>query len=392
MQEIGRKTSDTRIKILFIIFLVVTLLLPILLVMGLYWVLNGDYFVMGNSGFIRVIISNICFLILINVIFYLIIKKIINIPSIIVGILMIICFIITLIFFIKPIILDIPYLDNPMTTYLQRLEFDESLGTGDNRNNYYIGGVDVEGKYHSFLITSKKYDETYDIWINNDFNNYAKIIYLPNTSVVMSFELLDELDDSLINQYPVSDDLGNDWTNFSIEINDTTYNLPLNLNEFIDDGWQIIPEDQDITLVGYEELYGSYDREWISLTNDDEQRIDVMVYNIQNVPITLDEGVVGGIYVMYDNYDFAGVDVRLPKGLMLGWSTIDDVINLYGKPYDRFENHSFTYRNDSYGRLEMIFNDAGVLNRVMMFNQKTYKDQIALSKDNNLAFLSSPPA
>lgn len=392
MQEIGRKTSDTRIKILFIIFLVVTLLLPILLVMGLYWVLNGDYFVMGNSGFIRVIISNICFLILINVIFYLIIKKIINIPSIIVGILMIICFIITLLFFIKPIILDIPYLDNPMTTYLQRLEFDESLGTGDNRNNYYIGGVDVEGKYHSFLITSKKYDETYDIWINNDFNNYAKIIYLPNTSVVMSFELLDELDDSLINQYPVSDDLGNDWTNFSIEINDTTYNLPLNLNEFIDDGWQIIPEDQDITLVGYEELYGSYDREWISLTNDDEQRIDVMVYNIQNVPITLDEGVVGGIYVMYDNYDFAGVDVRLPKGLMLGWSTIDDVINLYGKPYDRFENHSFTYRNDSYGRLEMIFNDAGVLNRVMMFNQKTYKDQIALSKDNNLAFLSSPPA
>ena len=146
------------------------------------------------------------------------------------------------------------------------------------------------------------------------------------------------------------------------------------MNEFIDDGWQIIPEDQDINLVGYEELYGSYDHEWISLTNDDEQRIDVMVYNIQNVPITLDEGVVGGIYVMYDNYDFAGVDVRLAKGLMLGWSTIDDVINLYGKPYDRFENHSFTYRNDSYGRLEMIFNDAGILNRVMMFNQKTYKE------------------
>ncbi len=392
MQKLGRKIDNPRIKILFIIFLFLTIFLPILLVMGLYWVLNGDFFVMGNSGFIRVIITNICFLILINVIFYLIIKKIINIPSIIVGILMIICFIITLIFFIKPIILDIPYLDNPMTTYLQRLEFDESLGTGDNRNNYYLGGVDVEGKYHSFLITSKKYDEAYDIWINNDFNNYAKVIYLPNTSVVMSFELLDNLDNTLIDQYPVSDDLGDDWTSFSIEINDTTYNLPLNLNEFIDDGWQIIPEDQDIILVGYEELYGSYDCEWISLTNDDEQRIDVMVYNIQNMPITLDKGIVGGIYVVYDNYDFAGVDVRLPKGLMLGWSNINDVLNLYGKPYDRFENHSFTYRNEEYGRMEMTFNDEGILYRVMMFNQKTYKEYSNFSKANNLLFLSNPPA
>ena len=57
----------------------------------------------------------------------------------------------------------------------------------------------------------------------------------------------------------------------------------------------------------------------VSLTNDREQDVSVCVF--QTPPesaIPVAESTVGGIHVIYGNYDFSGTELRLPGGLMLG--------------------------------------------------------------------------
>ena len=57
------------------------------------------------------------------------------------------------------------------------------------------------------------------------------------------------------------------------------------------------------------------------------------------------------VHVIHGNYDFSGTELRLPGGLMLGWSTKENVLELYGQPNDSFETtygaSTFTYQNDN---------------------------------------------
>lgn len=284
-------------------------------------------------------------------------------------------------FLVRPLVLDIPYLKRPEAAYLERLEFEYSRGIGDyGSDDYYLRGVDMTGERHSFEISEKRYEEGRALWGGNDYNLFAKVTYLPHTSTLMSLEFMTELDASGAELYPPSPELPNDWESFSIQINDTVYTLPVPLAAFLDDGWVISEEDAGLSLAGAEGPYASYEWEWVSLTNDHEQDISVCVFNTTESTIPVAESTVGGIHVIYGNYDFSGTELRLPGGLMLGWATREDVLKLYGQPNDSFEatygGYRLTYEIDDPldpASWKIGFDDSGILDDVMVHHQAYFR-------------------
>lgn len=270
-----------------------------------------------------------------------------------------------------------PYLKRPEAAYLERLEFEYSRGIGDyGSDDYYLRGVDMTGERHSFEISEKRYEEGRALWGGNDYNLFAKVTYLPHTSTLMSLEFMTELDASGAELYPPSPELPNDWESFSIQINDAVYTLPLPLADFLDDGWVISAEDAGLSLPGAEGPYASYEWEWVSLTNDREQTVSVCAFNPTESTIPVAESTVGGVHVIYGNYDFSGTELRLPGGLMLGWSTREDVLELYGQPSDSFEAYVLTYEtNDSFdlASWRLGFDDSGILDDVMVHHQSYFR-------------------
>ena len=80
-------------------------------------------------------------------------------------------------------ILDVPYLTNPPTVYLEnaRCDIEESTdGDGDTHTHYYLRGTDETGKEYSFTV-----DEDVASQISD---GYVRVRYLPNTSVIMEVE------------------------------------------------------------------------------------------------------------------------------------------------------------------------------------------------------------
>ena len=238
----------------------------------------------------------------------------------------------------------------------------------------------MTGERHSFEISEKRYEEGRALWGGNDYNLFAKVTYLPHTSTLMSLEFMTELDASGAELYPPSPELPNDWESFSIQINDTVYTLPVPLAAFLDDGWVISEEDAGLSLAGAEGPYASYEWEWVSLTNDHEQDISVCVFNTTESTIPVAESTVGGIHVIYGNYDFSGTELRLPGGLMLGWATREDVLKLYGQPNDSFETtyggYRLTYEIDDPldpASWKIGFDDSGILDDVMIHHQAYFR-------------------
>ena len=284
-------------------------------------------------------------------------------------------------FLVRPLVLDIPYLKRPEAAYLERLEFEYSRGIGDyGSDDYYLRGVDMTGERHSFEISEKRYEEGRALWGGNDYNLFAKVTYLPHTSTLMSLEFMTELDTAGAELYPPSPELPNDWESFSIQINDTVYTLPVPLAAFLDDGWVISEEDAGLSLAGAVGPNASYEWEWISLTNDREQVVSICVFNTTESTISVAESTVGGIHVIYGNYDFSGTELRIPCGLMLGWSTREDVLKLYGQPNDSFEatygGYSLKYEIDNPydpASWRLGFDDSGILDDVMVHHQAYFR-------------------
>lgn len=171
-------------------------------------------------------------------------------------------------------------------------------------------------------------------------------------------------------------DLPNDWESFSIQINDRVYALPVSISAFLDDGWEISEEDAGLYLAGADGLDASYEWEWVDLTNDHEQTVSVCAFNTTESTIPVIESTVGGIYVIYGNYDFSGTELRLPGGPMLGWSTRDDVLELYGEPNDISKSGCLTYKTDvtiDAASWKIGFDDSGILDNVMVHRQAYFR-------------------
>lgn len=276
-------------------------------------------------------------------------------------------------FLIPPVILDLPYLDHPETTYLCRLSFDDDL-TGDGPVRYDLRGVGIDGSIHSFSVNAQEYDEGQEQWLE-DNELRAKITYLPHTDVVMSLDYLYILDEQAEELYPSSASLPDDWQSFAIQINDTVYSLPAPLDTFLKDGWMMSAEEAKLQLPGADEPYERYRSQDVRLSNAQGQRIDVTVYNTTEETIDIAQGTVGHLYVIYGNHDFAGTDLRIPGGLMLGWATREEVLARYGEPRDEAKD-SLIYQADDLAteRWRLSFDESGYLDEVMILAQEYHRN------------------
>ena len=374
--SLGNKKSKAEIR-LFVLSLVVILFLPITIFMVLDWFVHSDTLTIGITGFIQTAIVNGCVGLVATIIAVVFVIKLIQPDTSFKqkvgrGAAIILCAVAAF-FLVRPLVLDIPYLKRPEAAYLERLEFDYERGIGDyGSDSYYLRGVDMTGERHSFSISEKRFEDGRGLWSENDFDLFAKVTYLPHTSTLMTLEFMAGLDAAGAELYPPSPELPNGWESFSIQINDTVYTLPVPLAVFLDDGWVISEEDVDIYLAGADSPSASYEWEWVSLTNDREQDVSVCVFNTTESAIPVAESTVGGIHVIYGNYDFSGTELRLPGGLMLGWSTREDVLELYGQPDDSFESYSLTYETDDpvdRAYWNLFFDDSGILDDVMVHHQ-----------------------
>ena len=374
--SLGNKKSKAEIR-LFVLSLVVILFLPITIFMVLDWFVHSDTLTIGITGFIQTAIVNGCLGLVATIIAVVFVIKLIQPDTSFKqkvgrGAAIILCAVAAF-FLVRPLVLDIPYLKRPEAAYLERLEFDYERGIGDyGSDSYYLRGVDMTGERHSFSISEKRFEDGRGLWSENDFDLFAKVTYLPHTSTLMTLEFMAELDAAGAELYPPSPELPNGWESFSIQINDTVYTLPVPLAVFLDDGWVISEEDVDIYLAGADSPSASYEWEWVSLTNDREQDVSVCVFNTTESAIPVAESTVGGIHVIYGNYDFSGTELRLPGGLMLGWSTREDVLELYGQSDDSFESYSLTYETDDpvdRAYWNLFFDDSGILDDVMVHHQ-----------------------
>ena len=374
--SLGNKKSKAEIR-LFVLSLVVILFLPITIFMVLDWFVHSDTLTIGITGFIQTAIVNGCLGLVATIIAVVFVIKLIQPDTSFKqkvgrGAAIILCAVAAF-FLVRPLVLDIPYLKRPEAAYLERLEFDYERGIGDyGSDSYYLRGVDMTGERHSFSISEKRFEDGRGLWSENDFDLFAKVTYLPHTSTLMTLEFMAELDAAGAELYPPSPELSNDWKNFSIQINDTVYTLPVPLAAFLNDGWVISEEDAGLSLAGAESPNASYEWEWVTLTNDREQTVSVCAFNPTESTIPVAESTVGGVHVIYGNYDFSGTELRLPGGLMLGWSTREDVLELYGQPDDSFESYSLTYETDDpvdRAYWNLFFDDSGILDDVMVHHQ-----------------------
>ncbi len=365
---------------MFGLFLIAIIFIPITFLVVLEWFATSSRFSIGTTGYIQKAITNsvisIVAIIIAVVCLYKLFqpgKKILHALGYLAGV--VLCLTITF-FLVKPLVLDIPYINHPQTTYMERLKLDDESGVGDNPASYYLRGVDINGERHSFEISKERYDE--GRVLRSDDKLIAKVSYLPHTSTLISLEFLMDFNAGLLeDSYPTAENLSEDWTDFSIQINDTVYTLPVPLAVFLDDGWKLSEEDANLRLTGANEPYAEYDRTWISLSNDSDQEISVLVYNTNEHFINITDGTVGDISVIYGNYDFAGTELRLPGGLMLGWSTREDVLDRYGKPYTDYESGTLKYQIDDLytGYWRLNFDDSGYLDGVMVHHQAYFREE-----------------
>ena len=123
---------------------------------------------------------------------------------------------------------------------------------------------------------------------------------------------------------------------------------------------------------GNDDPYGDYGSMDVTLVSEAEQEIKVTLYNPQPYDIPARDAMVGSVYIIYGNYDYIGKQFRLPGGLMLYWSTMDDVIDSYGEPDEQTESSlSYDGRN-GYQSLSLSFTDER-LNTVRIHNFPYFK-------------------
>lgn len=277
---------------------------------------------------------------------------------------------------LAPVLEDFSYLEDSSTAYLYRLDFD-SDSIGDSPTRYYLSGVGIDGESYRFQVSRKKYQEGREENQEMDYDLQAKVTYLPHSKTVMSVEYGTELEAQARELFPASSELPNGWESFALEINQVVYTLPAPLSDFLENGWSIAEEDAGIQLEGADEPYEEYRSAAITLVSQQGQSLDVTVYNTTEEPLDVSQGTVGFLYAIYGNYDFSGEQLRLPGGLMLGWSTEQDVLDLYGEPHEVINDHCFVYQEEgnltSYWRLS--FTDTGYLEDVMVRNLPFFREK-----------------
>ena len=161
-------------------------------------------------------------------------------------------------------------------------------------------------------------------------------------------------------------ELGDDIYSFSMEFDGQTMKFPMTYQDFVGMGWELSSrEDPDMKISTNSYGFVSF--------NKGKNSVSAEVMNLGINEVGLEDSLIGGITVdgSYD-IDLTSVSVKLPGGIELGKSTLDDIKAAYGEPSDTYEGDLYTkvtYEKDTYQEVELsVFKDDNTLKKVDMEN------------------------
>ena len=120
------------------------------------------------------------------------------------------------------------------------------------------------------------------------------------------------------------------------------------------------------------ESLNNHDGAIVVAVSDSDQMLSAVVYNTGEDDIALKDGIIGGLSMIYGNYDYAPKGNILPGGLYLGISTYDDVLASYGTPSESYER-SLTYRNENGSYWVLWFDNDDHLDEIIVHHQPYYR-------------------
>lgn len=160
--------------------------------------------------------------------------------------------------------------------------------------------------------------------------------------------------------------LGDDIYSFSMEFDGQIMKFPMTYQDFVGMGWELSSrEDPDMKISTNSYGFVSF--------NKGKNSVSAEVMNLGINEVGLEDSLIGGITVdgSYD-IDLTSVSVKLPGGIELGKSTLDDIKAAYGDPSDTYEGDLYTkvtYEKDTYQEVELsVFKDDNTLKKVDMEN------------------------
>ena len=165
--------------------------IPTLLMLALHWFLS-DARSMGMMGFVQAIIYRLLWIMTAIVVVIGIKKTVQNKSSAVKRMAMaagiVLCIAVSVLC-MRTIVLDIPYLSHPETTYLSNLEFEDDTNY-EYSNFYYLRGMGADGHMHSFNVSEERMEEGQELAQASDQPVYARVAYLPHTGILMTLEYI----------------------------------------------------------------------------------------------------------------------------------------------------------------------------------------------------------
>lgn len=156
--------------------------------------------------------------------------------------------------------------------------------------------------------------------------------------------------------------LGDDLYRFEALIDGVHYSFPCPFDELTRNGWTLKGEDEKLKSnqyglvyfekAGYENLMG-------------------YAYNCYSSARTVSQCYIGG-FQLEDGYKAPAAPGELPGGIVLGASSMDDVLSAYGEPSRRYDGSSYTsltYEYDGWQNVEITVGlESGLVQKIKMQN------------------------
>lgn len=160
--------------------------------------------------------------------------------------------------------------------------------------------------------------------------------------------------------------LSDDLYAFELEVGGEIYQFPMTYEDLLAKGWNLSKnEDPEMKLES---------NEYTSVTmiqGENSIYVDMVNFGINAMPVT--ECLVGGIDIDASyNYNLESLPVNLPKGIVMGQASVDDIKHVYGEPSDLYESEystALTYSKDYYEEWRLTVDaETGVLTRCEVQN------------------------
>lgn len=163
--------------------------------------------------------------------------------------------------------------------------------------------------------------------------------------------------------------LGTDIYGYQVEYAGNLIQLPMTYDDFTSLGWTLSKNDSPDTMIPT----GSYG---MATFNNGEVSAYVDMINFGINEASLSDCLVGGIKLdmTWGDVDLSSISVKLPGGIVMGTSNIEDIKAAYGEPSDTYEGDLYTkmtYQQDSYQRVELyVYKEENTLLQVDIRNFK----------------------